>query len=111
MFRVLEFQGNAGLLMLQYTGLNYAMDAKEFAKYAPILQANEFGLLPNPKGFNSGDRFKYVSDDGVHFVVRDAATQKHYYLPLAVIEFANPGKPAVLRLTREMEVWRDSSFV
>jgi hypothetical protein len=100
--------------MQQYIGLNYAMDAKEFAKYVPILSSGEFELSPNPEGpngFHSGDRFEYLSDDGVHLVIRHTGTRKHYYLPLAVVEFANPGNPAVLRLTRPMKIWRDSSFI
>lgn len=77
--------------------------------YIPILDSSEFEIYPAPKGIE-GNRFTFVTSNGSHLTVKSIFTGTQYHIPLEMVEFANPGKPAILRLRREMEA-RGNSFV
>jgi len=80
-------------------GLNYEMTLTEFRPFEPVLQANPFEISPAPKGFQPHDKWRWIqmADNSTHIIVREENSQKDYYLPLLLIQFANPG---VLVLTR-----------
>jgi hypothetical protein len=84
------------------------MSHDEFMQYLPILQQGPFVLLPDPKGIDrGGNRFVYVDDNRTHVIIKSVSTDNQYHLPLALIQFVNPG---VMRLAREVQVF-NGSFV
>lgn len=84
------------------------MDHNEFKKNLPVLFAKPFALFPAPEGIEpSNNQFTYVGHDATHVKLQNAATQTEHILPLALVEFANPG---VLRLMRAVTTY-NGSFV
>ncbi len=78
--------------------------------YLFILQNQKFEIYPLTKDIE-GNIFEYVDRNGTHLKIRNLLTMKEYFVPLEMIDFANPGQPqAILRLKREMIV-RGNSFV
>jgi len=87
------------------------MDQKDFAKYVPVLCEKPFSLYPLPEVGGTTDvvatewyerKFTYVIDSPTHVTIEDVQSHKTYLIPLALVEFANPG---MLRLTRSLKVW------
>ena len=89
------------------------MKFEDFVKlYVDILKREPFLLYPPPEGPDKRinwrlRKFTYVDDSPAHVTIQDVETQKNYELPLALVEFANPG---VLRLSRAVIPW-NGSFV
>ena len=82
-------------------------DGQRTAGYLPILQAGEFEIYPVPKGIGP-NRFTFLDNNGTHFKIKNVHTGDEYYVSLTLVEFANPGSPGILRLTRETEARRNS---
>jgi hypothetical protein len=91
---------SAGNRVPQDIGLNYEMNDEEFRKYVNILQSGLFVLYPNPEHMDSSDRFEFIGFTETHAFIKRTRDNKQYSLPLVLVEFANPGEPVVLRLTR-----------
>ncbi len=88
------------------------MEQKEFVKFVDILKREPFAIYPTPTGPDKRvlwhlKKFSYVDDSPTHITIQDVETQKNYDLPLALVEFANPG---VLRLSGPVSPW-NGSFV
>jgi hypothetical protein len=80
------------------------MDMKQFSNYIPILQAKEFSLSPSPEGTDANFRFTYNGHNDTHTVIQHVTSGDNYHVPLALVEFANPG--GVLVLTRPTRIFR-----
>jgi hypothetical protein len=84
------------------------MTQQDFQKYIGVLKAAPFTLypavdmssIPSRAPAWIGKQFKYVDDSEAHVIIQDTASDKTYYIPLVLVEFANPG---VLRLTRALK--------
>jgi hypothetical protein len=84
------------------------MTQQEFQKYVPILQQEPFTFYPAvdtsamPSRAHEWytKRFRYAGDSETHVIVEECVTSKTYYIPLVLVEFANPG---ILRLTRALK--------
>ncbi len=84
--------------------------ATRVSPYIFILQNQKFEIYPATKDME-GNIFEYVDHNGTHLKIRNLLTMKEYFVPLEMIDFANPGQPqAILRLKRAMMV-RGSSLV
>ena len=72
------------------------MEQAEFTKYVEVLEQKPFTIYPAPVGPDNTvawhcKKFIYREDSRTHLTIEDAATGKVYQLPLALVEFANPG--------------------
>lgn len=86
------------------------MDAKEFLRYAPIVEAGPFKLWPAPEGIERNE-FIYLDHTQTHVRIENVASGRKFYLPLDLVEFASPGETrGVLRLKRRVEA-TDGSLV
>jgi hypothetical protein len=77
------------------------MEQAEFQKYIPTLEQKSFSIYPAPQESNNTvwvyKKFVYRDDSPTHITIEDTETHKTYLVPLALVEFANPG---ILRLIR-----------
>jgi hypothetical protein len=84
------------------------MNERNFTLYVEVLQQKPFVLYPaiEVSATQAADwydkKFAYISNSETHVTIEDIQSHKSYLIPLALVEFANPG---VLRLTRAVKPW------
>ena len=84
------------------------MKKGDFENYTGLLTDCVVQLFPLPKGFKSDDNnFTFVGLSQTHLKLKQQSSDQELLVPLALIEFVNPG---VVRMTRETESF-DESFV
>jgi hypothetical protein len=80
----------------------------DFEPYIRLLMDHVVQLYPLPKGFNSDHaNFTYVDVDQTHLKLKQHTSDKEFLVPLALVEFANPG---LVRMTRDIKPF-NGSFV
>ena len=86
------------------------MTLEEFTEHIPIIADERFEIDPIPVGIDRAHRFfKFEHNSDTHAEILNDKSEL-LYLPLAAIEFINPGKPPMLRTYRKMNL-QNQSFV